>query len=95
MSFPLPHYLDELPADQAQKAKVAFLYRLAALYHNERGIVEHLSEAIGMNKGSLTTLINTGSQITPETAVKIEKLVGRDKMPREFFRPDLFCITEE
>lgn len=95
MTFPLPHYLDGLAEDQLEPARVRFLIRLAALYHNESGVVSQLSQAIGMHERSLHSLIGLNHlKITPDTAVKIEKAVGRDRMPRELFRPDIF-VTEE
>lgn len=76
------------------QARMCFLIRLAALYHNDTGSLTQLSEAIGLSKPALHVACKRG-QIAPEHAVAIEKLIGRALFPRELFRPDLFLISAE
>lgn len=78
--------------ERVDQAKLCFLVRLAALYHNERGSLGLLSTALGLSEPALAMAIKRG-QIMPGHAVEIEKLIGRDLFPRELFRPDLFLVT--
>jgi len=66
-----------------------FACRLAALYHNPKGSLGTLSEAIGGSRSLLHMALSAGGP-TPETCIKLEQLLGRDLFPREFFRPDIF-----
>jgi hypothetical protein len=67
----------------------AFAVRLAALYHNEKGSLGVLSEALGGSRSLLHAALG-GNGITAQTCIKLEELLGREHFPREFFRPDLF-----
>lgn len=31
--------------------------------------------------------------ISPELAIKLETVLGRERFPREFFRPDIFVVA--
>lgn len=72
----------------------SFVVRLAALYHNPKGSLGTLSEAIGGSRTLLHMALKQGG-ITPATCIKLEELLGRDSFPREFFRPDIFVPTSE
>lgn len=79
--------------ESVDRAKLCFLVRLAALYHNEKGSLGQLSVAIGLTEPALSMSVKRG-QIAPGHAVEIEKLIGRSLFPRELFRPDLFLVGE-
>ena len=87
----MPH---ETP-ESVDRAKLAFLLRLAALYHNGTGSLSELSLGLGMSDSVLHMAIKRGSNVTGEVAVAIERTLGRDLFPRELFRPDLFTIDAE
>lgn len=88
--FPEPPYMAELPEEQRQEARARFLIRLAALYFSPEGKMQALSSACGLHKNHLATLRG----ISPESAIKMEKAVGRELFPRELFRPDLFTVQQ-
>lgn len=89
MSLPLPKYLESLEGDELKSARCRFLIRLCALHYSSEGRVNVLSERLGLNPNSLSQATN----ITPELAVKIEELLGREHFPRELFRPDVFEVS--
>lgn len=80
--------------ESVDHAKLCFLVRLAALYHNEKGSLGRLSLAIGLSEPALAMACKRG-QITGEVAVAIESAIGRSLFPREMFRPDLFTLPAE
>lgn len=88
MIVAFPSYLDSLPEDQAKIGRCRFLIRLAALHYSPDGSVKTLSESLGLHPGTLAGVSN----ISGELAVKLETVLGRDKFPRELFRPDLFVV---
>ena len=92
---PVPDWAASKQTPEAvDQARLAFLLRLAALYHNERGSLGALSIAIGLSEPALQMACKRG-QVAPGHAVEIEKLLGRKLFPRELFRPDLFLIDAE
>ena len=66
-----------------------FACRLAAIYHNRKGSLGTLSEAIGGSRSLLHMAVG-GTGLTVQTCIKLEELLGREHFPREFFRPDIF-----
>lgn len=80
--------------ESVDRAKLCFLVRLAALYHNDKGSVGQLSVACGLAESTLHQALKRG-EIAPGHAVEIEKIVGRPLFPRELFRPDLFTLPAE
>lgn len=66
-----------------------FAVRLAALYFKMGGSLGDLSEAIGGSR-SLLHMALKGNGLTAQTCIDLEKLLGRECFPREFFRPDIF-----
>lgn len=65
--------------------------RLAAIYHNPKGSVGLMSEAIGGSRTMLhVALGDNGNGLTVDHCIKLESLLGREFFPREFFRPDIF-----
>lgn len=69
--------------------KQEFAVRLAALYFKMGGSLGDLSEAIGASRSMLHVALK-GNGLSAQTCVDLEKLLGRECFPREFFRPDLF-----
>lgn len=66
-----------------------FVVRLAALYHNQKGSLGTLSEAMGGSRALLHMALKTNG-LNADHCIKLEKVLGRDAFPREFFRPDIF-----
>lgn len=94
-TVPSPHWVMAHQKPEAvDKAKLRFLIRLAALYHNERASLGLLSIAIGKSEPSLAMVCKRG-EISAETAIAIENAIGRSLFPREMFRPDLFVLPQE
>lgn len=63
--------------------------RLAALYHNHKGSLGTLSEGIGGSR-SMIHMALAGGGLTADHCIKLERLLGAELFPREFFRPDIF-----
>lgn len=89
MIFPLPKYLESMGEDDARSARCRYLIRLAALHYSPEGRVNSLSERLGLSSNTLAQLTN----ISPELAVRLEDVLGREHFPRELFRPDVFEVT--
>lgn len=70
-----------------------FVCRLAAIYHNSTGSLGELSLAIGGSRSFLHMSLK-GKGLSADTCIELEKVLGRDHFPREFFRPDIFVPTE-
>lgn len=89
VDVPLPAYIAEIVDESDRKAATAqFHLRLAALYLSPKGTLSALAKSCGYHEKALSAFTN----ISPEAAIQIEKALGRDLFPREFFRPDLFLI---
>lgn len=65
-----------------------FAVRLAAVYHNAAGSIRQLSGSIGSE--SMLHMALSGSGLTAQHCMDLEKKLGRELFPREFFRPDIF-----
>lgn len=79
--FPLPAWAED---DQQR-----FALSLAALYHNPRGSISELSQALGMSHAALNMALKGGG-LSERTCLALEALLGAECFPRQFFRPDLF-----
>lgn len=94
-SLPVPAWVLHVDTpDQADRRRLCYLIRLAALFHNETGSVTDLGLACGFSNSVLHMAMKRG-QITGEVAVAIENTIGRELFPREMFRPDLFTLPQE
>lgn len=94
-AVPLPVWVSSSPPGESlDKAKLCFIIRLAALYHNDKGSVGQLALACGLAESTLHQALKRG-EIAPGHAVAIETATGRSLFPRELFRPDLFTIPQE
>lgn len=63
------------------------------LYASREGTATTLSALVGRNEHFIAKQREHG-RLTPELAVELESLLGRDKFPRELFRPDIFLIEK-
>lgn len=70
-----------------------YLIRLAALYHNSAGSISELSDACGLSRSGLSSLLHARS-LPPKVAIRIEEVVGREFIQRDLFRPDIFSVPE-
>jgi hypothetical protein len=70
-----------------------FALRLAALYYNENGRVHDLSLGIGLSQSALHMALSYKG-LNADHCIKLEKLLGRDLFPREFFAPNIFIAQE-
>ena len=66
-----------------------FVVRLAALYYSKKGEISALSIGLGYSHSALHMALN-GNGLNVDHCIKLEKLLGREWFPREFFRPDIF-----
>ena len=94
MQIRFPEWLEKVDEDRQAAEKTRFLLRLAALYVDSEGRLSELSKACGLADNTLATVSRRQDRLSPEIAVKIEEVVGRDILPRELFRPDLFVTPE-
>lgn len=89
MQIAMPPWLSSVNEDEHREAaRVRFLIRVAALYYSKEGRMKLLSKNIGLHPNSLALM----DKITPEMAIKLEDVLGRELFPRELFRPDIFSI---
>lgn len=94
-AVPEPEWvLSQQSPELHKRARLQFCLQLAALYHNESGSIGELSKAIGRSETALHMSVKRGN-VTGEIAVAIEELLGRQRFPRELFRPDLFTLPQE
>lgn len=91
--WPNPTWIERFAQEEEQIAeRHRFVLRVAALYHNRSGSLQKLSAALGYSSNALHQA-STQGRVTPECAIKLEKLLGREHFPRELFRPDIFSVA--
>ena len=83
-----------VPVWVAPEERTEFALRLAALFHNKSGSLSDLSTAIGGSHSKLHMALRTKGGVSAQDCIQIETLLGRETMPREFIRPDLFVPAE-
>lgn len=91
--WPEPAWIAELPQDKRGPAKVRYYLGLAAAWHSEAGTLTELSRALGRHEAHLNVARKRG-KVSPELAVEIESVMGREYFPRELFN-DIFAVTEK
>lgn len=91
--WPMPTWVDDLPPIERQKAKTRYLLCLATTFLEDRSTPKRLANRLGIHPNAINWM-KTKGQIPAEVAVSIEQLLGRDRFPRELFRPDLFVLPE-
>ena len=89
-NFPLPAWVQKAP--KAERSRMAAKFRLlvAALYANEKGSLRQLSLALDLNPSTLATYVSGRESVPPATCIKLERHLGADLFPREFFNPEHF-----
>lgn len=87
-----PAWLENLPPKKRERARKRWLVNLAALHYSPRNSVSDLSRGLGMHAGSLNTILCRDTRLSAAICVGIEKLVGRQVMPREILDPEIFRI---
>lgn len=90
--WPMPAWHESVPEPDKQAACVRLLLGLAAIYASEVGTLSALALALQETPEAIRQARARG-RVTPEIAIKIETLLGRERFPRELFRPDLFVIA--
>jgi hypothetical protein len=88
----MPAWLERLDPELQAAERTRFLLRIAALYVSPEGSVAELSRQCGLAEGTLASVSKRQDLLSPEMVISVEKAVGRDIMPRELFRPDLFTV---
>jgi hypothetical protein len=89
LDVPLPVWISRLPKTERKIATQRFYLRLAALYWSESGTLRELSRGCGYAQNSFAALAGR-EQLSPETAVRVEGLLGRKLFPRERLCPRIF-----
>lgn len=89
----LPRWIDSLSGPEREAAKQRFYLRLAALHVSESGTLRELAASLGRSKNALTRYVADTPDLLPvDLAIAIETLVGRETLPRETLRPDIFIL---
>lgn len=82
---------DKAPGRPKQKARLAWLLDLCALYASPDGSLKTLSIMCGFSSSAIGKARHLGT-ISPEMAIEIEKKLGRAWITREVLLPELFSI---
>ncbi len=88
----MPAWLEAVEDDRQHAEKTRFLLKIAALYVDPEGRLSELSRKCGLAENTLATVSKRQDRISPEIAILVENAVGRDILPRELLRPDLFTV---
>lgn len=73
------------------RIKNRYLIKSAALAFTPNGTHEALAAALDLSMVSLShTYSPRRGRISPELAVRLEKTLGADVLPRKLLRPDIF-----
>lgn len=81
-----------IPSWVTEENRQEFAVRLAALYLTMGGSLNDLSQAIGRSRTYINSALSTRQGISAATCVELERVLGRELFPREFFRPDIFIV---
>lgn len=92
--WPLPSWLADLPEKERDDAYNFFLLELVRIYSGPRATAREFSLRLGYSEHVVYNMKKVGT-ISPEMAMSIEKLMGRELFPRELFRPDYFALPTE
>lgn len=87
-----PARIAVLKEDRRREARVRYYLNLAAAYFSDKGALRDLSVALGLNEAHLGVCRQRG-RVSPEVAVKLESVLGREHFPRELFN-DIFVVAE-
>lgn len=92
--WPMPAWHNDLPEEDRPAACLRHLLNLAAIYASREGTATALAQALGVGDTAILQAKVRG-RVSGEMAVKLEALLGRERFPRELFRPDLFVVETE
>jgi hypothetical protein len=79
-----------LSRDEDKIVRNRYLLKAAALAHTPEGSMENLANDLQIHYHSLVRLYQPGRSISAQLAVRLEKTVGKEVIPRTLVRPDLF-----
>jgi DNA-binding transcriptional regulator YdaS (Cro superfamily) len=88
----MPSYINDLPVEDQKAARMRFLLTIAAAYATTSCQLNALAVELGISSQTIYRVANGDSDLAPALAVAIEKIAGRDVLPREVLRPDLFVV---
>lgn len=91
MKLPEPTWLTGETDIERSEKRTRFYLSIACQYYSESGRASDLAEAIGMSANAYAVM-KTRGKVPPETALALEKALGRELFPRSLFRPDLFEV---
>lgn len=99
MPTSLPPWITALDEQNREVQSRIFYIKFAALCASPSGTLPKLSLRLGRNPNFLAHVIAPGRKPAPallsyEDAIRIETMLGRDILPREFLRPDIFLVPE-
>jgi hypothetical protein len=92
-AWPSPAWVIAVTEPEQSIERRRFVLRLAALYHNPKGSLQELSRALNYSDNALHQAAVQNQGVTPECAIRLEGLLGRELFPRELFRPDIFNVA--
>lgn len=93
MSIFRPTWFNQLSLDHPEQRRTRnrYLIKSAALVYDPSGSLQLLAGDLGIAYHSLVRLYGEhGGVISPQMAVRIEKTIGREILPRKLLRPDIF-----
>lgn len=90
--MPEPAWLTGEKDPEFTKKRTRFWLSIACLYYSESGQSGDLAKAIGLTPNSFAVM-KTRGKVSPEIAVALETALGRERFPRELFRPDIFKVA--
>ena len=99
MSVSLPLWVQALDEPHRSIQARLFYIRFSALCASPDGTLAVLSTRLRRNKNYLNHLVSPGRKpepglLTYDDAIQIETMLGRENMPRELLRPDIFVLPE-
>jgi hypothetical protein len=88
----IPKWVNDKPANERQFARQRLLINIAAAYATEEGTIRAMCKALGRQKSYFARYISYTNPIiiTAEIAVEVERLIGKDAVPREELAPHIF-----
>lgn len=95
MLLPMPAWLLKMPNGyDKRRARMRFLFRVAALYASEPGDVGDLSSMLHYSRNSLAVYIHRGQSLPFPAVLNAEELVKKEPTLGDIFQPDLFRGAE-
>lgn len=89
--YPEPIWLATIPEVDRPSARLRWVLEIAAAYATAEGTMTALSVLCGMDPSTVGKAKFDG-RISPRLAIKIENVLGRTIMPREFICPEFFAV---